>query len=150
LRIKHAVLILFLLVSSSLFAEEAEPAILLRGPVPHLGIEFLDTNAIPSYYGEYQYDGGRVRIYFTSENIVLSEEWVVLDCSLSGVFEHSKDDGRIDLVYMDRRDWTAFFSFEAGTDDVCGFIESYRKRQNYFLNIARDKSGFSFPAILEF
>lgn len=138
----------FLIIAGG-FAADDEPAILLKGPVPHDGIEFLGANAIPSYYGEYKYDGGSIRIYYTDEHIVLSDEWTAADCGISGLLMRTADDERQTAAYTDKKGWTAFLSFEAGTEYICSFIESYRKRQNYFLNIAKDKSIFSFPAILD-
>jgi hypothetical protein len=45
--------------------------------------------------------------------------------------------------------WTAFLSFADENSGICRFMEIYIRRQTYFINLSRDKSVFSFPAILE-
>jgi major membrane immunogen (membrane-anchored lipoprotein) len=149
LKLKLALIILLLLlIIHSAVAEDSGPAILLRGPVPHEGIEFIGANAIPSYYGEYKFQGGIVRTYFTTEEIILSDSWKTSECGVPKMFIRDGE-GRIESVYTDRRGWTVFMSFESSSKNICQFIDSYRERQNYFLNIAKDKSVFSFPAILD-
>ncbi len=141
--------VFFFLIIVSASADEAEPAILVKGPIRHQGIEFIGTNAISSYYGEYEYKDHTIRIYFTDENIILSDVWKASECRISGLLVGTGDENRINMVYQDKKGWTAFFSFDAESEYVCAFVGSYRTRQNYFINIARDKTFFSFPAILD-
>ena len=142
---------LFLSLVSPLFAAGDEPAVLRMGPVSHNGIEFLGMNVIPSYYGEYDYQGRTVRLYYTVSPIVLSGRWAESDCRRAGLLELTERTSGDESVfaYSDSRGWTAFLAFPHDADFICGFIDKYISRQNYFLNIARDKSVFSFPAILE-
>lgn len=144
-----AIIILLISVLSILSAEAGDPAILARGPVLHEGIEFLGVNAIPAQYGEYRYGDDIITVYFTVEEIFLSEKWTAGSCGIPGLMQFTDKQGRIVAAYKDKKEWTAFLSFKADADYVCGFIEAYRSRQNYFLNIARDKTLFSFPAFLE-
>lgn len=151
------IMTMFFLVftASGLTAEESEPAILKKGPVPHKGIEFLGTNAITSYYGEYSYKGETVRLYYTDETVFLSEDWHEGGCKGLDVFflndsGGDKQSNEQVVAYRDKNGWTAFLAFSPGNEDICGFIQTYVGRQNYFLNIAREKNTFSFPAILEF
>jgi hypothetical protein len=145
-----AIIIIFLFtVLSVLPAEDAEPAILARGPIFHRGIEFLGVNAIPSQYGEYRYGDELITVYYTVEEIFLSKNWLSTDCAVPGLMQLKEGNNRIVIAYTDKKEWTAFLSFTAGADYICRFVEAYRNRQNYFLNIARDKTVFSFPALLE-
>ncbi len=131
-------------------AEDAGPAVLARGPVSQDGIEYLGVNTVLSRYGEYRYGDDLIKIYYTDENIFLSDEWVENGCA-DGIrkLEQPVDDKVVVMVYSDRKGWHAFLSFPRNAEYICGFIKSYISRQNYFLNIARDKSAFSFPALLE-
>lgn len=147
---KSVILIFSILCTTVLYAENSGPAILAKGPVPHEGIEFLGVNAIQSQYGEYSYDKDKVIVYYTTEEIFFSEKWTSSDCSLFLTMQRDYKSNRRVVSYTDRRGWTAFFSFQIDSDYICSFIAVYRSRQNYFLNISRDKTVFSFPAILEF
>ncbi|HAK45273.1 MAG TPA: hypothetical protein DCO79_05065 [Spirochaeta sp.] len=133
-----------------LSADEEHPAILVRGPLPHDGIEYLGVNAISSQYGEYLYEDDSVPVYFTTEEIFLSSDWIKSDCGIEGLYKFDKSADNTIAAYVDRKGWTAFLSFKQEAAYICEFIEEYRGRQNYFLNIAREDIGFSFPALLEF
>lgn len=147
-----AYILVIMLIASPVFTEDADPAVLLRGPVRHQGIEFLGVNAIDSEYGEYSYQGDIITVYYTEELIVLDESWTTADCEIPGLKiknsgDSSEPDKLLVFAYSDPKDWTAFLSFSAESDYACNFIAQYRLRQNYFINIARG-DVFSFPAIL--
>ena len=149
---KAAVSVIFIvLLSCPAFADEKVPAILVRGPLPHQGIEFLGVNTVEAEYGEYIYRDDQIVLYYTTADIYLSEEWEPADCSESGVRSYTgKDDtGRSVIVYSDKRGWHAFISFPEKADYICAFAGAYISRQNYFNNIAYDETLFSFPAILD-
>ena len=141
--------IIILLAASGAVADEAEgPSILKKGPVYHEGIEFLGVNALPAWYGEYSYDGGVVRVYFTREEVVLSDEWKDGACGTGGMFSTVRNGVPV-TAYMVPGGWTAFLSFPDENAEICRFMEIYIRRQTYFINLSRDKSVFSFPAVLE-
>ena len=149
IKIFYFILLLLLLPFFNLQAEEFGRAVLVKGPLPHNGIEYIGVNQIPSQYGEYDYNGERISVYFTREDIFLSENWINSDCSLSGIHRLNTESEFSVFVYVDERGWAAFFAFPGSFDNVCEFIGKYRSRQNYFINISRDENEFSFPAFLE-
>ena len=140
---------MFLIYAAAASAEEL-PALLHEGPVPHLGIEFLGVNAIPSYYGEYFYGERLIRVYFTKSDIFLTDDWSAFKCGAGEAYTlNGYPSGEDVYFYRDRRGWMLFLAFEKEADYVCRFIEIYASRQNYFINIARDDTAFSMPAVLE-
>ena len=141
--------ILLLFPLFTIAAQDADPAVLVRGPLPHDGIEYLGVNVIPSSYGEYIYNDSLISVYFTFEEVFLSEEWAASECGIAGASMLKSEDQQLIIAYSDRRGWTAFLSFEPGFESACGFLDKYISRQNYFLNLARDTADFSFPAFLE-
>ncbi|MDC7228299.1 MAG: hypothetical protein PQJ61_16170 [Spirochaetales bacterium] len=143
------ILLLILFLTFPVSASDEEPAILVRGPIPHRGIEYLGVNAIDSQYGEYVYDEHRIYLYYTDEPIVLSVSWEKAECGIEGLSRLVVSDAQPVYSYTDSKGWTVFFSFDEDSGYICRFIEQYRSRQNYFLNIARDEIGFSFPALLD-
>jgi len=149
--VRKSILLLFFFIfcTAFLYAETAEPAILARGPVQHEGIEFLGVNAIPSQYGEYHYNNDEIIVYYTTEEIFFSDKWNSGDCSLLGLRQQDYMDDRRLVSYSDKKGWTVILSFDNDAEYICSFLAAYKSRQNYFLNIARDKTVFSFPALLE-
>ena len=147
---QYAAFLIMFLTAAALYAENDAPAVLAKGPIPHEGIEYLGVNVIPNEYAEYNFNGDVITIYFTYEQIFLSDSWTASMCDIAGLQRLSSppDEDRSILVYSDKKGWYAFFSFPETADYICGFISEYRNRQNYFINIARDKDLFSFPAIL--
>ncbi len=142
--------IVIVFLTSLAFAEENEPAVLIRGPIIHDGIEFLGVNRITAQYGEYKYQGELIRLYYTAEEIVLSDDWGFYDCKIEGLVQKvgaGKD--RIIIGYFDGLGWKVFLSVAADADYICPFISEYIKKQKYFNNIVSETSGFSFPAILD-
>ena len=134
-----------------LTAQQSQTAVLEKGPVYHRGIEFLGMNAIQSWYGEYSAKEDLIIIYYTDSEIVLSGDWEAGGCGIDGSFSGgTAADGRPRAAYRDPRGWTAFFSYTMGQQEFCSFLGVYISRQNYFINIVRDKSLFSFPAVIEF
>lgn len=147
---KYVLLLFYILFTSALYAVDSNPAILAKGPLAHKGIEFLGVNVLESQYGEYRYGEDVIIVYYTTEDIFLSDKWTSLDCSgVEAVQMNLNDEQRI-VSFTDKKGWTAFLSFSIEAEYVCSFLEVYQRRQNYFLNIARDKTVFSFPAVLEF
>ncbi len=147
---KRLLFIVIVFLTSPAFSEENEPAVLIRGPIIHDGIEFLGVNRITAQYGEYRYQGDLIRLYYTAEEIVLSDDWGFYDCKIDGLVQKSgAGKERVIIGYFDSLGWMIFLSIPADADYICPFILEYIKRQKYFNNIVSDSSGFSFPAILD-
>ena len=100
-------------------AEEAEPAVLVRGPIQHSGIEYLGVNAVEAVYGEYAYNRQIIPVYYTDKDIFIPDEWSEAACAQSGLKHLGSSESsaaREVFVYSDRRGWHAFFSFPADAE----------------------------------
>ena len=139
----------------SLFAQEQEQeqeqelGVLLKGPLIRKGIPFLYPNAIPVFYGEYEYRNKKIIIYFSEEEIVRSDSWLPFECPERTLYRIKREE-RVVLYFRDENKWSVFFSLPVELETPCRFIDKFLERFLYFRSIARGESIATFPAVLEF
>lgn len=129
--------------------QEQELGVLLKGPLIRKGIPFLYPNAIPVFYGEYEYQNKKIIIYFTEEEIVRSDSWAPFECP-ERILYRIKREERLVLYFRDENEWSVFFSMHSELETPCRFIDKFLERFLYFRTIARGESIATFPAVLEF
>jgi len=148
---KTVIVLLFLLLQHGYAQEQSEEiAVLKRGPLSRRGIPVLQANIIPHFYGEYEYRGFTLYVYYTTEKIVPLSEWEKSECNsyeLWGYyFSHIEE--REVFFYTSDRGWNVFLSFPPDFKDYCVFTQKFLDRLRYFISITRDQSQPPFPDIL--
>lgn len=146
-----------LIVGGQAFAASGT-AILLQGPKSGNGLLFLPANAIPYYYGEYQYGDETVWVYYTTTQIVPGASWKRDPCRelpmlvVPGV-EDVHGDGmgvnRVIRYYDSGEGWYLFLSFPRSFADPCGFAARFVTRFRYFKQAADRATPAPFPAVLD-
>jgi hypothetical protein len=137
------------LLPLSIYAGEEKVAVLLRGPLPKEGIEFLPVNALPVMYGEYEYDNMLTAVYYLEEEVFVSDSWEKSSCRDYEVFVLPAA-ARSVFYYLDTQGWSVFLSLDKEIEEPCLFITEFIRRFRYFQGIAKDPRNISFPAVLQF
>jgi hypothetical protein len=120
--------IFFLLLFGPLFSEEEKNyGILIRGPYLQKGLPFLEPNILDYTYGEYLYNNEIVKIYISSNDIVLGSEWGNMKC-MNLNLKKSEDFKNFIIVYKEKKNWTLFITFEKKKSLSCIFINSLINR----------------------
>jgi len=133
----------------SINAQEEKVAILMRGPLPMEGIEFLPINALPVVYGEYEYENTQTAVYYIEIEIFISNSWEKSTCGGYQIYALPAA-ARSVYYYFDTQGWSVFISLDKGIDEPCLFIAEFIRRFRYFQGIAKDRRNISFPAVLQF
>ena len=169
----RVVLFFYLVVSISLVeaqfivpdGNEADPAILVRGPAKSMGFPLIYPNAIETWTGYYRYKELEVVVSFTRKDILVPAEWESAFCAEIDGF--SPDNFSF---YYKNNDWSLLFQFKnsvrmplvgapsldlpavdpIAVDVSCPFINKFITRLKYFLRDADPKGPPLLPAIIEF
>lgn len=149
--------LLSLLLIPCLFAaaqsgdEEAERAILLRGPDVNRGLPMYSPNIIPYYYGEYSFKESIVPVYFVTEEVVPGESWRTERCgsyTFSIVSEDVTGDAETIYYYAQNDRWRVFISVPREVESPCPFLREFIDRLSYFINITQEEGTAPLPAVL--
>jgi hypothetical protein len=131
--------------------EEPSVGLLTKGPEFRRGISVLYPNAIPCFYGEYDYEDVTVRVFYTEEPIAVRDSWGSYPCAGPSLLRLP---GRRDVVlyYEDDQGWKVFLVFpaEISEDSPCRFLGVFLARLTYFLGITGEEQIVPLPAVLRF
>lgn len=127
-----------------------DKAILLSGPERKRGIDILPPNVIEYFHGVYSFQGEKVRVQFTREEVVPLSGWQQDRCGDYPLFRLPQAaDGSVFFYQSPDKTWSVFIKIPVQTEDHCVFITRFLDRLIYFLGVSRGDDPAQFPAVLE-
>jgi hypothetical protein len=139
-----------LLIAQEADEPDEEVSVLLRGPIRRKGLPYIYPNALTTYFGEYDFRGEMVTLFYAEGNVVPDEEWEPFVCTNTRLFVIPGGSGTT-LFYRNSAGWVVIFSVPEGARsgaDICPFITVFLDRFTYFRGISRQSGAVSFPAVL--
>jgi len=132
-------------------AEEPEDKlILLSGPERSRGLDVLPPNVIEYYHGVYSFQGEKVRVQFTREEVVPLSGWEQDRCGDYPLFRLPQAaDGNVFFYQNPDGAWSVFFKIPDTIEDHCLFISRFIERLIYFMGVSRGGDPAPFPAVIE-
>jgi hypothetical protein len=146
-RLSHY-LLLFFLCAGLLFGQQAETAVLLRGPNPGRGLDFLQANVIEYQEGLYRYGDIRFTVYYTEKRFPAFSEWRQLFCGEETVYDIADTQDRVYFYPSD--EWNLFLRFPADFEGICPILTEFLQRFRFFMNTREESPIIPFPAVLRF
>ena len=145
---KRLLLLLLFLTAASLLYGQETPALLIKSPTEIRGIDILAPNALVAYEGFYRYKEEEIRVIFTSDPLLQSEEWLPFPCGKLQLFKLPDEWERI-FYYSNNRDISLLFVFNPDFDLWCDFIGIFVERFSFLLGFSLHEVDVPFPAVLE-
>jgi hypothetical protein len=107
----------------------SEAGILLSGPVAGEGLSFLPPNIVSFSYALYEFDEGRLEVYYTPDEVFGVDGWEAVDC---GSFALRRNVEEEVFLYESPDGWSLFVASERFLDDPCGVLGGLTERVAFF------------------
>jgi hypothetical protein len=127
-----------------------DKSILLSGPERSRGIDVLPPNVIEHYHGVYWFQGEKVRVQLTREEVVPLSGWEQARCGDYPLFRLPRAADGNTLFYQNPGGaWSVFITIPDEIEDTCLFMSRFIERLIYFMGVSRGGDPAPFPAVLE-